>query len=130
MMLRGANIGIVIAGNHRDPVGWTDALQPCPRRHKLGFERQIDEVAGDRDVVRRLGLHIRNQRVQHVAPVELAAVARPVEIAEHAFAHKFAGPRPRQRRDMRIGQMRQREGRHHLRPLRLLAERSRCAIIS
>ena len=53
-VLGNANIGVVIAGNHRDPIRRADALQPGPRRRELGFEREIDEIAGYRDVIRRL----------------------------------------------------------------------------
>ena len=61
----------------------------------------------------RLRLHVGDQRVQHLAAVIFVAVAGPVEIAERALAGEIAQPRRRQRRQMRIGQMRQREGRHH-----------------
>jgi hypothetical protein len=108
-----AHIGVVIAGDHRDPVRCADALQPRPRRRKLRLEREVDEVAGDRDVIRRLRLHVRHQRVEHLAAMDLMAIARPVEIAERALAREIAQPRRGQRRQMRIGQMGQGKCRHH-----------------
>ena len=89
-MLGGANIGVVIAGDDGDAISRADALQPGPRRRKLGFQREIDEVAGDRDLIRRLRLHVRHQRIEHVAAVEFVAIAGPVEIAERAFAREIA----------------------------------------
>ena len=93
-----------------------DTLQPGLGRSKLGFEREVDEVAGDRDVIRLLRLHVRHQRIEHAAGMELVAVARPVEIAERTFAGELAKPQRGQRRQMRIGQMGQRESRHHMDP--------------
>ena len=53
-VLCGADIGVVIARDHGDCRGSANALQPGPRRRELRFEREIDEIAGDRDVVRPL----------------------------------------------------------------------------
>ena len=71
MMAGAANIGVVIAGNHGDPIGRADALEPCPRRREFRLQRQIDEIAGDRDMVRPLRLHVGYQRVEHVAALIL-----------------------------------------------------------
>ena len=60
---------------------------------KLGFEREIDEIAGYRDVMRRLRQHVRHQHIEHVTPVKSVAVASPVEIAEHALAGEIGKPR-------------------------------------
>ena len=86
-----------------------DAFEPGLRRREFRLQRQIDEIAGDRDVVRRLRLHVGDQRVEHLAAVIFVAVAGPVEIAERALAREIAKPRRGQRRQMRVGQMRQRE---------------------
>jgi len=51
-MLGSANIGVVIAGDHRDTIGCADAFQPFQRWRKFCFEREIDKVACDRDVIR------------------------------------------------------------------------------
>ena len=63
-MKGGADISVVIAGNRGDSVGRADAVEPGARGRELRLQRQIDEIAGDRDVVRLLGLHIGHQRVQ------------------------------------------------------------------
>ncbi len=112
-----ANIGVVIAGDHGDTIRNTDALQPCPRWRKFCFEREIDEVAGYRDVIRSLRLHVRHKCIEYVAPMEFLTIARPIEITERAFAGEIAKPRGGQGRKMRIGQVRQCECRHHLHPI-------------
>ena len=86
----------------------TLSSQACAGR-EFRLQRQVDEIAGHRDVVRPLRLHVGDQRVQHLAAVIFVAVAGPVEIAERALAREIAKPRRGQRRQMRIGQMRQRE---------------------
>ena len=119
MMPRGAHIGVVIAGHDRDLLRRADAFEPRLRRLELRLQRQIDEIAGHRDVVRPLRLQVGDQRIQHLAAVIFVAVAGPVEIAKRALADEIAHPRRGQRRQMRIGQMRQREGIRHSRPVAL-----------
>ena len=53
-----ADIAIVIAGNDGHAIRRADILQPCPRLRKLGFQREVDQIAGYRDVIRRLRLHV------------------------------------------------------------------------
>ena len=60
-------------------------LQPQPRQLDLPVERQIDEIAGDGDVVGRVRLHVRDDRVDDGVVQEAAAVALPVDVAEHAL---------------------------------------------
>ena len=108
----GADIGVVIAGDHGDMLAGAHALQPGPRRREFGFERKIDEIACHRDVVRPLRPDIGDQRIQHLAAVVFVAVACPVEVTERTLAGEIAKPRRRQGRQMRIRQMRQRECRH------------------
>ena len=89
-----------------------DAFEPGLRRREFRFERQVDEVAGDGDVVGRLRLHVGHQRVQHLAPIIFAAVAGPVQVAEGALSRELGQPRLGQRRQMRVRQMRELEGGH------------------
>ena len=114
----------MIAGHDRDALGRADAFQPGPGRFEFGSQRQVDEIAGDRDLIRRLRLHVRQQRVEHVAAMEFVAVAGPVEVAERALAGEIAKPRRRQRRQMRIGQMGQRECGHQRHPTGLPARKA------
>ncbi|MGY3361090.1 hypothetical protein ACVWZK_007753 [Bradyrhizobium sp. GM0.4] len=107
-----ADISVVIAGNRGDAVGRTDAVEPGARRRELRLQRQIDEIACDRDVVGTLRLHVGDKGVEHLAALVFVTVARPVDIAERALAGELDQPRLRQRRQMRVGQMGEREGSH------------------
>ena len=89
-MLRGAHIGVVIAGDDGDMLGRSDTFQPRTGRCEFRLQRDVDEIAGDGDVVGPLRLQVLNQRVQHLAPMNLVPVARPVQIAERAFAGEVA----------------------------------------
>jgi hypothetical protein len=111
-----ANISVVIAGNDGDPIGFADVSQPRQRWREFRLQREIDQVAGDGDVVGPLRMQVRDQRIEHLAPLIFMASARPVEIAERALARELGHPRRRQGRQMRIGQMRQRKGRHQATP--------------
>jgi hypothetical protein len=62
--------------------------------------------------------------------MESLAVARPVEVTERAFSREIAKPRRGQRRQMRIGQVRQRKSRHHMHPFLWPGRVNPCAIIS
>ena len=50
-MSRGADIGIVIARDRRHGSGRPHASEPLQRRGEFRFQREIDEIAGDGDVV-------------------------------------------------------------------------------
>ena len=108
-MIRGADIGVVIAGDGGDAVGRADALEPGAGRGEFRLQRQVDEIAGDRDVIGSLGADVVDEGVQHLAAVVSVAIARPVQIAERPLAREIAQPRFRHRRQMRIRQMRQGE---------------------
>ena len=107
-----AHIGVVVAGNDGDVFRRADAFEPDARRGEFRVEGEIDEIAGHGDMVRPLRLHVGDQRIQHVAPVIFVAVTGPVKITERALAGEIAQARRRQRRQMRIRQMRQRVRRH------------------
>jgi hypothetical protein len=106
-MLGSADIGIVVARDDGDVLGLADAFQPCARWREFRLQRQVDEIAGHRDVVRGLRADVGDQRVEHLAAVIFVAVARPVQVTQRALAREIAQPRRRQRRQMRIRQMRQ-----------------------
>ena len=101
-MPRRPHIGVVVAGNDRDVLRRADAFEPGLGRREFRLQRQVDEVAGYRDVVRPLRLHVGDQRVEHLAAVIFVAVADPVEIAQRPLAGEFAEPCRGQRRQMRI----------------------------
>ena len=120
-MLRGAHVGIVIAGNDRHPIRWADAFQPLAGRCEFRWQRQIDQIAGDGDVVGLLDVEVRPQQVEQFAAVDGVAIALPVGVAERALADQFVQARRRQRRQMRVREMCQHIGRHHALPIRIPA---------
>ena len=109
---RAAHIDVVIAGNERHVLGGAEAVEPmAPARELLG-QRDIGEIAGDRDVVRRLLLQIGDDLVQHGAIMDEAPPAPPIDVAGGPLADKLAPARLRQRRQMRVGEMG--EGERHM----------------
>ena len=53
------------------------------------MKREIHEIAGDGDVVRLLSLHIVDQKVEHLAPVDGVPIAFPVQVAECTLAREL-----------------------------------------
>src|SRR5581483_3446567 len=90
-----------------------DAFQPGPSGREFGLKRDVGDIAGQRDVIGILHLQIGDQAVEDGAIMNKAAVAPPVDVAGDPLVHKLAQARPRQRRQMRIGQVG--EGEHRLR---------------
>jgi hypothetical protein len=70
-------------------------------------QRQVDEIAGDRDVIGRVRLDVVNDPLEHRGQVKAAALAMPVDEAAEPLAHELERVGPRQRRKMRIREMRQ-----------------------
>ncbi len=106
----GAHIGVVIA-RHQGHVVWrSERRQEIRGRPELGRKRDVDEIAGHRDVIRRLRLEVGDDVRQHVTAMNQVALAPPVEIPGCTLAHELVPSRLRQRRKMRIGKMR--EGKH------------------
>ncbi len=99
------HIGVVIARHDGDVLRRTEGLQPFARRDDLAGQADIDEVAGDGDVVRPLRDQIVEQPGQHRSGQRMHAAAAPVHIAEHPFRGELAGADARQRTEMRIGEM-------------------------
>ncbi len=57
-----AHIGVVIAGHDGDVARAAERCEPGARRREFVGQRQVDEIAGDRDVVGRLRLEVGDQR--------------------------------------------------------------------
>ena len=60
----------MITGDQRDVIGRTDLVKPLQRRFEFSIECEIDDVAGDGDMVRALCVHVLHQRVEHVTAIE------------------------------------------------------------
>lgn len=78
------------------------------------IERQIDEIARHRDMIRRLRLHIINESVQHGSVHRIFAIAQPVDIAGDTLRCQFAISHARQRRKVYIGDMGETKHKAHL----------------
>ena len=114
MLANAGHIGIVISRHQRNVVRRADAFQPFSRRGEFQRQRDVDEIAGDRDVAGMLRVHVGDEFVQHFAAMNGVALALPVHVADGALAGEVAQPRLRHRAEMRIGQVRKQEGCHGL----------------
>ena len=84
------HIGIVIAGYHREVVGQAEIVEPVAGGGDFHIEGDVDEVAGDRDVVRGLCLHIVEQQVEPAGRHRAGAGAMPVDVADHTLGNEVA----------------------------------------
>ena len=103
------HIGVVIAGDGRDPLRRPKRAQPFGGKHELLGQAEIDEVAGHRDVVGLPLDDILGQHIEDVAAMHELPPAMPIHIAEHALAEKVAAPRPGHRAQVNVGEMRESE---------------------
>src|SRR5262245_38593442 len=106
------HIGVVVAGHDSDILRRPKPREERARWRKLGREREIDEVAGDRDVVDGLRFEVGNDALEHVGAVKVSATLLPVDVTADPLAHELERRGRRQRRKMRVRQVRQHEGRH------------------
>ena len=79
------HIGVVISRNDGHVFGWSERLQPQLRQLDLTVERQVDEVAGDSEVVDAGRLDVVRDRAEHAVMHDMTAVALPVDVADHAL---------------------------------------------
>ena len=80
-------------------------LQPEPGQLDLLVERQIDEVAGDGDMVGRVRPHVCHDRVDDIVVQEAAAVALPVHEADRALRDELTKLHFRQGSKMNVRKM-------------------------
>ena len=85
----------------------TDSSQVRAQAYSDG-QRQIDEIAGDGDVVGAARLQIAGDRVQRLDAVDVFAPAMPIDEAKPALAGKFSEP-ARPHREVQVGDMGERE---------------------
>ena len=99
----------MIAGHNRHIMRIAKQFQPLPGHIDLDVERQVDEVAGHRDMVRARRLDVAHDGVDDAVVQELPAVAVPVDIAGDPLGDEIAigyiGKRPQ----MNVGKMRKPE---------------------
>ncbi len=105
-----ADIGVVVAGDRGHVARRAEMAQPFRGADELLRQAEIDEVAGDGDLV-GLALHdIAGEEVEDLAAMHELAAAMPVHVAEDALRHEVAAARARHRAQVNVGKMR--EGEH------------------
>ena len=109
----------MIAGDDGHLGGRAQRFQQGAAVHEFLRQRDIGEVAGDRDVVGLLRLQVGDDLAQHLGVVDEAAIALPVDIAGDPLADQLGDARRRQRRQMRVGEMG--EGERHELPIKIPA---------
>ena len=102
-------VDVVIAGNDGDVLGAADGSEPVAGALILDRQRQIDEVAGDGDVVGRLRFQVARDLIENFAAMDMFALAVPIDEAEPALADELR--QPRLQRHMQIGDMGENEHR-------------------
>src|SRR5262249_39911962 len=111
------DVGVVVAGDHGHVAWVADLCEPGTGLRKFGREREIDEVAGDRDVVDSARLEIGDDPVERRPQMKVPAVVLPVHVAEQSFARELVRSRRGHRRKMWVGEVRQNESRHSTNPM-------------
>jgi hypothetical protein len=81
----GAHVGVVIARHQGDVARRSERGKPGARRWVFAGKRDVDEVAGHRDVVRGLRLEICGNAREHFGAMDAVALAPPIEKAGGAF---------------------------------------------
>ena len=104
---RAPHIEIVIAGHDRDLRRLAERMQEGAGVEEFRRQRDVDEIAGERDLVRRLRLQVGDQIGQGLHAVDRLAPPMPVEEAERALARELAHAGAGQGADMRIGKVRE-----------------------
>jgi hypothetical protein len=99
----------MIAGNQCNVVRAAKRLEPRAGGWIFSRQRQVDEIAGDGDVVCRLRVVVGDDARLHFRPMQGFALAAPIHEAGRALADQFGRPRLWQRCEVRIRQVRQQE---------------------
>ena len=102
---RVAHIGVVVAGREGHVRRLAERPHPFRRATKLRRQRDVDEIAGDRDMVGLLGAHVGDQTGERRHVAEAFAPALPVDVAHEALEPHLVEARPRQRPEMDVGEM-------------------------
>ena len=116
-------IDVVIAWHQRH-IGWcTHCRQPCVSRVVFSGQSDVDQVAGDRDVVGSLRLHIGNQSINDTTLMYMLASALPVDEAKRALRVPMARRKANDRAQVHIGEVR--DGHRFGHRLRVLGQAGR-----
>src|SRR5205814_8075399 len=80
------HIGIMVAGHDGDPAGRPEVLEPLGGDNEFGGERDIDEVAGQGDVIGTGGANVGGHCQRYRRIMMEAAVSMPGNRADRALA--------------------------------------------
>jgi len=80
-------------------------MQPVGGAQELLGQAEIDQIAGDRDMVGIPLEKVAGERVEERAPMHQLPPAMPVHIAEDALRQEMAALGPRHRAQVNVGEM-------------------------
>ena len=105
MKARSRHIGIVIPWHHAHVRRPPQGFEPTARMGELGLECDVDEIACHGEMVRLRSVNVARDGVESIAAMGAMAAAPPIDVADQAFRREFPHARPRERPEMRVGQM-------------------------
>ncbi len=88
---RGRHISVVIARDDGDVARPAKTVEPGAGARIFVRQRQVDEIAGYRDVVGAALLNVGGDRLQNVRAMNEFTLALPIDEAESALAKKLRG---------------------------------------
>jgi hypothetical protein len=99
------DIGVVIARDSGHAGRRPEMVQPFGGADEFVRQSEIDQVSGDRDMVRLPLGKVVGEQIEHLAPVHVFAPTVPVHIANHAFGEQVAALGARHRAQMNVREM-------------------------
>ena len=104
-----AHVGVVIAGNEADVGRVAERPHPQRRAAELGRHADIDEIAGDGDMIGALRAQIRDEPRQQGHVVEPLASPLPVDEPHDALQPQIGEAGHRRGAQVRVGDVRDRK---------------------
>ena len=95
-------IDVVVTRHDGHVMRRADLVQPCGRRLVLSGQPQVDEIAGDGDMIGLVRQHVGHDEIERRAVVRAAALALPIDVAEAALDVEMTQRNSRHRRKMHI----------------------------
>ena len=108
-MSMNVRVDVMISRNDRHAIWRAGTFQPLQGRIVFGRKSEIDEIAGDRDVIGAQRHCVGNEPVGHRALMHRPARPLPVEKPERTLGIPMTRRKTRHRRKMDIGKMGKRE---------------------
>ena len=94
---------VVVARHQRDPLRRSETAQPRAGLHELGRQRQIDQIAGDRDVIGLDRMQVAHQGIENGLEVAAPPTQLPGQIAEQALVRQLRPGDGRQLAKVQVG---------------------------